>query len=297
MSTITVLRGKYLGNRFKPAILTFTLVLISCFTPAVVAEQKLKILTSIRPLSFIVQELAGGVADVDVLLTGMSSPHHYAMKFSDKRKVGQSDLVVWVGPALEAFLEGSLKGKNELHMVKGDHGHEGHVHTEHIEAHPWLNPVEVAKFAKNISVFLEKESPGSRVQLGRNLARFLSALEANIEKTEALLSTVKTAEFVSYHAGFHELAEFYNLKHTASLTSLPQQQVGTGYLYKVKSSASSAKCLLVEQGESNKAQGYAELLDLNVVVIDILATDERIKDFSGFQQSIASQLYNCLGGV
>lgn len=80
-------------------------------------NHSLTVMTSIKPLQLITQELTQGVTNTDVLLANNTSPHDYALKPSDVRKLKSVDLLIWVGPGLESFLEGSLENsKNALQL-------------------------------------------------------------------------------------------------------------------------------------------------------------------------------------
>ncbi len=63
------------------------------------------VLTSIKPIQMITTELTDGVTTPDVLLQSNASPHDYALRPSDVKKVSSADLVIWFGHDLEPFLE------------------------------------------------------------------------------------------------------------------------------------------------------------------------------------------------
>lgn len=78
------------------------------------------VITSIRPLAFIAAGIADGVTETQVLLPDGASPHDYALKPSDLRKIKQADLFVWVGPDMEMFLEkplSQLDAKSNLALM------------------------------------------------------------------------------------------------------------------------------------------------------------------------------------
>ena len=62
------------------------------------------VLVSIKPLHSIVAAVMGDTGAPGLLLTGAASPHSYALKPSDARKLAQADIVFWTGPELETFL-------------------------------------------------------------------------------------------------------------------------------------------------------------------------------------------------
>ncbi len=286
-----------MDSRSKSSFVTLILagivaLLVPLLASADEKTEKIKVLASIRPLALIVDSIAGDLAEVEVLLTGASSPHHYSMKFSDKKKIHSSDLVVWVGPLLEIFLADSLEQKPELHMT-----HNGHLeYDHHKEVHPWLNPSEVAIFSKHITKYLINVFPAKETQLKQNLKAFLTRQELAVSNTRQRLKNLKTEKFVSYHAGFQEVVTFYKLNLVTALTSQPQEQIGTRTLYTLKLHTQEARCLLAEEGEVNKAKGYAKLLGLSVVTIDILASSTDIHSYNDFQLSLAGQLVHCLKG-
>ncbi len=63
------------------------------------------VLTSVKPLGFIVSSIADGVTGTQVLVPAGASPHDYNLKLSDIQKVKSADLVVWVGEDVDSFLD------------------------------------------------------------------------------------------------------------------------------------------------------------------------------------------------
>lgn len=66
------------------------------------------VVTSIRPLGFIASAIADGVTPTEVLLPDGASPHDFALRPSDLQRLRAADLVLWVGPDMEAFLTKAL---------------------------------------------------------------------------------------------------------------------------------------------------------------------------------------------
>ena len=117
------------------------------------AEDALKVVTSIKPLYSLTTALTAGTAtETTLLVKGAASPHTYSMTPSEARALQNADVVFWIGPALEHFLDKPLDalGGNaqivELEDAPGvetlapreggafdahDHDHEGHDHEDH----------------------------------------------------------------------------------------------------------------------------------------------------------------------
>ncbi len=93
------------------------------------------IVTSIKPLELIVKAVAGDEAKVSTLVPAGSSPHSYTMKPSQRRALEQADVIFWVGPEMETFLNRLLSGRefNARSVAFLDAPEEGHdsEHNEH----------------------------------------------------------------------------------------------------------------------------------------------------------------------
>ncbi|ODS57130.1 MAG: zinc ABC transporter substrate-binding protein [Agrobacterium sp. SCN 61-19] len=123
------------------------------------------VVVSIKPVHSLVASIMKGVGEPSLIVEGAASPHTYSLKPSNARALENADLVFWVGPGLEAFLEKPLEalpknakvveledapGLTKLPFREGgafeahdhdedgeeahDHGHDDHRHGETAEA-------------------------------------------------------------------------------------------------------------------------------------------------------------------
>lgn len=103
------------------------------------AAQASEVVTSIRPLGLIAAALTDGITQPDVLLEDGASPHHYALRPSDMRKLTEARIVFWVGPQLEQFLEKPLARTDALTLALGEKfeqpGERAHDEHDHEEDH------------------------------------------------------------------------------------------------------------------------------------------------------------------
>ena len=86
------------------------------------AANAASVLTSIKPIQLITLEITKGVSTPEVLLGPNTSPHDYALKPSDVKKIRGSDLVIWFGPNLEAFLTKTMSGQDNVLMLSSLEG-------------------------------------------------------------------------------------------------------------------------------------------------------------------------------
>lgn len=75
--------------------------------PAGAAEPP-RVVASIAPIGSLAAAVMRGVGEPTVLLPAGASPHAYALRPSEARALASAELVLWVGEALETFLEEPL---------------------------------------------------------------------------------------------------------------------------------------------------------------------------------------------
>lgn len=101
-----------------------------------------EVLASIKPLQLIASAITQGGTEPQLLLSPGSSPHDYALRPSDIRRINNADLVLWVGPDLEVFLAPIFERNNykknghinlELMALLNadDHAHQEHDNETH----------------------------------------------------------------------------------------------------------------------------------------------------------------------
>lgn len=162
------------------------------------AHAEVKVLTSIKPLQLIATAVQDGVAIPEVLLPPGASPHNYALRPSDVRKVQSVDLLYWIGPDMEGFLPRVLNGRTlpsvafricgmklrrfaeDSHSHAEDADEHDHDHRPgNLDAHLWLSPINARVIAAKMAADLSAADPA-------NAARYQSNLKAFDERLDAL---------------------------------------------------------------------------------------------------------------
>ncbi|MBP2549235.1 zinc transport system substrate-binding protein [Neorhizobium galegae] len=67
-----------------------------------------QVVVSIKPIHSLVAAVMEGVGEPKLIVEGAASPHTYTMKPSNARAIQDADLVFWIGPNMEAFLDKPL---------------------------------------------------------------------------------------------------------------------------------------------------------------------------------------------
>lgn len=73
------------------------------------AVEPVRAVATVPAAHSILSAVLGDAGTAHLLIPGAASPHTYSMKPSDARALEAADLVVWVGPDLETFLDGRLE--------------------------------------------------------------------------------------------------------------------------------------------------------------------------------------------
>jgi zinc transport system substrate-binding protein len=149
-------------TRYRLGLAASTAFLILSPTLASAAPD---VVVSIKPVHSLVASIMKGVGEPSLIVEGAASPHTYTLKPSNARALENADLIFWVGPGLEAFLEkplealpkdakvveledadgltklpfregGAFEGHDHGEHAGGDHshGHDDHGHGETAEA-------------------------------------------------------------------------------------------------------------------------------------------------------------------
>lgn len=283
---------------------------------------------SIKPLGFIAAAIADGVTPTEVLLPDGASEHDYALRPSDVKRLQSADLVVWVGPEMEAFMQKSVKQLAEQKQVqlaalpgvkpllmKGDdydeHGHEGHDHSaensdedhHHGEynMHIWLSP-EVARLsAVAIHDKLVELMPQNRAKLDANLQTFELGL-ANIDKQiGSVLAPLKGKGYFVFHDAYGYFEKHYGLTPLGHFTVNPEIQPGAQRLHDIRTQlvAQKAVCVFAEpQFRPAVINAVARGTNVRSGTLDPLGIEVKLgKDsYMQFLSGLANQYASCLKG-
>jgi len=230
------------------------------------------VVTSIRPLGFIASAIADGVTPTEVLLPDGASPHDFALRPSDIQRLRSADLVLWVGPDMEAFLTKALVpisadrklAISELPAVKpllmkgeddDDHDHadeahnhadddHGHHHGEY-NMHVWLSP-EVAKVtAIAIHDRLLELMPQNKDKLDANLRQFENLLTQTDKNVGNMLTPVQGKGYFVFHDAYGYFEKHYGLSPLGHFTVNPEIQPGAQRLHQIRTQLVEQKAVCV----------------------------------------------------
>ncbi len=178
-----------------------------------------------------------GLSVTQLVNEQVSCLHDYTLQVSQMRTVEASQVLVMSGAGLENFLSDVIGSKdNVIDASEGielacsehshDHGHKhGHTHEhegkhehehelshEHgYDAHIWLSPKNAMVMAQNICHGLSHHYPEHEAAFENNLTSLLAKLEQLQSYGETTLKDLSCRDLVTFHDGFHYLAESFDL--------------------------------------------------------------------------------------
>ena len=214
-------------------------------------QAEVKVLTSIKPLQLIAAAVQDGVAVPEVLLPPGASPHHYALRPSDVRKVQSVDLLYWIGPDMEGFLPRVLNGRTlpsvavqQLpglklrHFAEDSQSHADDDGDEHdhdhrpgtIDAHLWLSPVNARVIAARMAADLSAADPANAARYQSNLKGFNQRLDALDTRLKSRLAGIAGKPYFVFHEAFDVSADTYGLKHAGVFAVAAEVQPGAQHV-------------------------------------------------------------------
>ncbi|WP_431481650.1 zinc ABC transporter substrate-binding protein ZnuA [Pseudomonas thivervalensis] len=217
------------------------------------AQADVKVLTSIKPLQLIAAAVQDGVAVPEVLLPPGASPHHYALRPSDVRKVQSVDLLYWIGPDMEGFLPRVLNGRTlpsvavqDLPGLKlrhfaqdsashedDDHDGDEHDHDHRpgtVDAHLWLSPLNARVIAAKMAADLSAADPANAARYQSNLKGFNERLNALDSRLKTRLAGVAGKPYFVFHEAFDYFEDNYGLKHAGVFAVAAEVQPGAQHV-------------------------------------------------------------------
>lgn len=281
--------------------LRFFISILVLFLPLLAQAKTIKVLATIEPLSLIAQELLGPQVDVDSILAAGASPHQYALKPSDALAINQADIILWVGPGLETFMQKPLARSNAV-VIQLD-GAAGlnwpvdkHQHGQHWDRdfHIWLDPRNVEVIAKQVIQALPKSLlPGDGDQ---RLAQFLQRLDHFQQQWQQQLQSYKDQPLMVYHNGYQHFAAGLGINIQAWVSRGDGHSLSIKKRWQLERQMASMQppCLLGEPyGEQRQAKRFADNAKLPLILLDPLAASQPYDLYSQWMGLQVSQLVAC----
>ncbi|NRP11151.1 MULTISPECIES: zinc ABC transporter substrate-binding protein ZnuA [unclassified Marinobacterium] len=290
----------------------FTATIAASFLLASTQAQADTVMASIKPITLIANELLTNVAKVDTLLPDGASPHDFALRPSDRKRLNNTDLLIWVGPEIEPYLEKVIDASNveqmamlDEHAEHGEDDHKDHEHEEnhhddheehdheeehhdahdaddeheghdHAGLHPWLDIEVVEHFAEDLSVELQHHFPAKASQIKENETAFFASLKQFESQAKEQLEPVHQKGFLVFHDAYDGFVNHFDLNQVGYFTVSPELKPGAKHLAELRETLehSGVSCVFKEpQYRPALIDSITRGFEVHVGELDPLASD------------------------
>ena len=304
----------------------FTFISALGLAASLAAPAHAAVVASVKPLGFIAAAIADGVTPVEVLLPDGASEHDYSLRPSDIKRLQGADLVVWIGPEMEAFMPkavAQLPAQKSLELselatvkpllIRGgeedEHDHDEasatldeHQHSHHhgeYNMHLWMSPEIARQSAVAIHAKLLELMPQSRDKLDANLQHFKAELASADTQIGSQLAPVKGKGYFVFHDAYSYFEKHFGLTPTGHFTVNPEIQPGAQRLHQIRTELVEQKavCVFAEpQFRPAVIDAVARGTQVRSGTLDPLGMDITVaKDsYVKFLSQLSSQYASCL---
>lgn len=281
--------------------------------PPALAAPKPLVVATIKPLALIARDLLGTGAEVRQLLPDNASPHAYALRLSERQLLARADLILWVGPGLEAFLAETLRAKPAeqvltaatlpaSHWPAASHRPAANAHADDhgndhdADLHLWLDPRNAAAIADALVAALNARGYTMPPTAAADFRARMTQLEADIR---ARLASVPVRSFAADHEAFGHFAARFGLTPVGHLRDAADHAAGARSVAAL-TARTDIRCLVAEpDSQPARMRHLAGRLGARIEVIDALGAGIAAGDGQGYARlldAVASGFVSCLGG-
>ncbi len=258
-----------------------------------------RVVVSIKPIHALVAGVMRGVGEPQLLIEGGGSPHGYVLRPSEARALSQAELIIWVGPQLESFLQKPLQtlgrsarqlelaevlkpqllplrenghwDEHEEHAGEGEHGHPlaGNPHF-------WLDPLLAQRVAIEVATLLGALDPPQREVYQHNAERLQQRLTELHSQLQRRLAPVGEIPYLVFHDAYPYFEKAYGLRAIGSISLNPERKPGARRILQMREKIRQlqARCVFSEpQFEPRLVATIIEGTGARTGVLDPLGAD------------------------
>ena len=208
----------------------FIILLLAACQPKQKEERHL-VSVSILPQKYFVDQIAGNILEVNVLVPSGSSPHNYEMLPSQMKDLAQSKVWLQIGLlTFEEALSDKLADINKnLSIVNCSEGivpiagseceEEGHdherAHHDAYDPHTWLAPAESKIIAQHTLTALKTSFPDHATDFDANYARLVTRIDSLAAQIGQQLAPLKNRNILIFHPALAYYARQFGMEQIA----------------------------------------------------------------------------------
>ncbi len=289
-----------------------------------------RVAADIAPIHSLVARVMEGVGEPALIVRPGPSPHGYALRPSEARALQDADLVFWVGPELEPWLEGAIAtlatgeaqalldapgtrrlsfrrgavfadpggqaGGQEAVAGAGDHPHD-HA-PEAVDPHAWLDPENGKAWLDEIATTLGQHDPAHADLYAANARAGKIEIDAAAAQARDRLAEHGAPRFVVFHDAYHYFESRFGIASLGAIELGDASDPSPARIRDVRQAVQDldVECVLAEpQFNLGLVRTVTEGTSASIAIIDPMGTD--IAPGPGFYpdliRSVAADLASC----
>ena len=248
-----------------------------------------KVAASFKPIHSLVASVMQGVGEPYLIVKGAASPHDYSMTPADAAALQGAQVIFWIGPELEAFLQKPVEalgekaaiialedtaGLTKLAPREGGafEAHEEEAHAgDEIDPHFWLDPENAKLMVRRMEQALSKADPENAAVYAANADKTAAKLDALATEITALLAPVKGRPFITFHDAFQYFEKRFGVEASGSITVNPDEAPGAARVAELRAKVKElgVRCVFAEPNfEPKIIDAVNEGSDAKVATLD-----------------------------
>ncbi|MFP4515086.1 MAG: metal ABC transporter substrate-binding protein [Parcubacteria group bacterium] len=273
-------------------------------------NEKIKVATTIYPLSDIVKNIGQEKVEVVQILPSGASVHSYEPEVSDVRKISDSKAVFYIGHGLDnwilslaesAGVEETIKTDKYVNLLEGeDHHHEDeHEGEEHGEdPHYWLSLENGEKIARQVAEKLALIDVANEDYYMNNLDKYIDDMRVSRIYLDSLVEDIENRKILVYHNSWQYLSKDFNFEVVGALKTSDAHDQGPRHLEELYETVAreNIKTIYGEvQFSTDQIKPLAQDLDLQIIRLDPLGARDEIDSYIKLIEYNVLQIYEGQG--
>jgi len=276
--------------------------------PATALADVPKVITDVAPIQSLTAQVMGDLGTPDMLLPPGADPHDFSLRPDQAERLGQADLVIWVGEALIPWLEEPLQtlapqaprfsllevdGWTPLVIPEGDAGD--------IDPHAWMDPTVAQTWVAAIAGALSDADPDNAATYAANAEATIANLGALDAQLASQLAGLEDRAYVLPHDGYRYFETRFGLTAQAAIAGIDARTPGPAQIAEIRDQMTEQNVVCVfsdaEIGD-RWANVITEGTDARTVMIDGVGVGLEAGPtlYGQMLERLAGQFTACLGG-
>jgi zinc transport system substrate-binding protein len=254
------------------------------------------VVATVKPVHSLVAGVMQGAGQPGLIMRSGASPHHYALRPSERRVLARASLIFWVSPELETFMPRILNSLPEttqaLALINAEGMtrlparsiHQHHGDEQHVDPHIWLSPANAHVMVDAIADRLISMDADHAHIYQRNRKRMHERISGIDQRIRERLSG-KNSAYLSYHDAYQYFEKAYGLNNAGFVSASEEVSPGAKYIHELRGKIRDQQlhCLFYEApGRPALVDTLTDGLAVNVIELDAIGIRQQAGEQAWF---------------